>query len=119
VFLFRHDLHDGAHPDSDSLLDESLKHFAEASRLEPLNASYARAFAETFYAVPKPDWSEALNAWRQLYEISPQKDCALLNLARVHMKLGNKPEARSSLAEVQDPKYDRMKARLQERIEAE
>lgn len=119
VFLFRHDLHDDAHPDSDSLLDESLKHFAEASRLDPLNANYARAFAETFYAIPKPDWSEALKAWRHLYDISPQKDFALLNLARVHMKLGNKPQARASLAEIQDPKFDRLKGRLNERIDAE
>ena len=119
VFLFRHDLHDATHLDSDSLLYESLKHFSEASRLEPLNASYARAFAETYYAIPKPDWSEALKAWRHLYDISPQKDFALLNLARVQMKLGNKPEARASLAEIQDPKFERLKARLTERIETE
>ena len=119
VFLFRHDLHDATHLDSDSLLDESLKHFSEASRLEPLNTSYARAFAETYYSIPKPDWSEALKAWRHLYDISAQKDFALLNLARVHMKLGNKPEARASLAEIQDPKFDRVKARLKERIEME
>jgi len=119
VFLFRHDLHDATHADSDSLLDESLKHFAEASRLDPLNTNYARAFAETYYAIPKPDWSEALKAWRHLYDISPTKDFALLNLARVHMKLGNKPEARASLGEIQDPKFDRAKARLKGRIEVE
>ncbi len=119
VFLFRHDLHDAAHPESDSLLEEALKQFAEAARLEPLNADYARAFAETFYSMPKPEWREALKAWQHLSDISSQKDFALLNLARVHMKLGNKPEARASLALVQDPKYDRLKARLIERIETE
>ena len=119
LFLFRHDLHDAGHPDSDSLIDESLKHFAEAARLEPLNADYARAFAETFYAIPKPDWNEALKAWRHLYDISTQKDFALLNLARVYLNLGNKPEARASLTEIQDPKFDRLKTRLRERIESE
>ncbi|MDR3405458.1 MAG: hypothetical protein P4L99_23385 [Chthoniobacter sp.] len=119
VFLFRHDLHDTAHPESDSLLDEALQQFAEAARLEPLNANYARAFAETFYSMPKPDWREALKAWQHLSDISTQKDFALLNLARVHMKLGNKPEARASLAQVQDPKFDRLKTRLMERIENE
>lgn len=119
VFLFRHELHDATHRDSDSLLDEALQHFAEASRLEPLNADYARTLAETFYVLPKPDWNEALKAWRHFYDISPQKDFALLNLARVHMKLGNKPEARANLAEIQDPRFDRLKARLKERIEVE
>jgi len=119
VFLFRHELHDAAHPESNSLLEEALKHFAEAARLEPRNTEYARAFAETFYSMAKPEWPEALKAWQHLSDISPQKDFALLNLARVHMKLGNKPEARASLALIQDPKYDRLKARLIERIEAE
>jgi len=119
VFLFRHELHDAAHPESDSLLEEALKQFAEAARLEPRNTEYARAFAETFYSMAKPEWPEALKAWQHLSDISPQKDFALLNLARVHMKMGNKPEARASLALIHDPKYDRLKARLIERIESE
>jgi tetratricopeptide (TPR) repeat protein len=119
MFLFRHELHDTAHPESDGLIDEALKHFAEAARLEPLNAEYARGFAETFYSVTEPDWREALKAWQHVYEISPQKDFALVNLARVQMKLGNKPEARAALTQVQDPKFSRLKGRLSERIEAE
>lgn len=119
VFLFRHDLHDTEHPESDSRIDEALKHFADAARLAPMNAEYARAFAETFYSVPQPDWREALKAWQHLYDISAQKDFALVNLARVHMKMGNKPEARAALAQVQDPKFARMKGRLSERIETE
>jgi tetratricopeptide (TPR) repeat protein len=119
AFLFRHDLHDAAHPDSESMLVEALQHFSEAARLEPLNAEYARAFAETFYALEKPDWHEALKAWQHLADILPAKDFALLNIARVQMKLGRKPEARASLAQIQDPKYGRLKARLSERIEAE
>jgi len=119
VFLFRHDLHDTTHPDSDSRIAEALHHFAEAVRLQPLNAEYARAFAETFYSVPQPDWHTALQAWQHLYDISTEKDFALVNIARVHMKLGNKPEARAALARVQDPKFTRMKGRLSERIETE
>ena len=47
AFLFRHELHDAAHPNSDAMIDEAMKHFAEAARLQPLNAEYTRAFAET------------------------------------------------------------------------
>ena len=91
----------------------------EAARLQPLNPDYARAYAETFYTVPDPDWRAALQAWQHFYEISPGKDFALVNLTRVYMKLGNKSEARASLARVQGPEFDRLKARLKERIDAE
>jgi tetratricopeptide (TPR) repeat protein len=119
AFLFRHDLHDATHPDSESVLAEACRHFAESARLEPLNTDYARAFAETFYAMERPEWREALKAWQHLYDISSQKDFALLNLARVYMNLGNKAEARASLGQIQDSKYDRLKTRLSERIEKE
>lgn len=114
AFLFRHDLHDAAHPDSESMLQEALTHFAEAVRLEPLNIDYARALAETYYALGKPDWNEALQAWRHLYDISPEKDFALVNVARVQLKLGRKKEARTSLEKVKNGGFDRVKGKLLE-----
>lgn len=119
AFLFRHELLDAARPDAAAVLRHALDHFAAASQLQPLNPEYARAYAETFYTVPDPDWRAALLAWQHLYEISPGKDFALINIARVHMKLGNKPEARETLARVQSPEFERLKMRLRDRIEAE
>ena len=119
AFIFRHQLLDADHADANSLLRDALAHFEEASRLQPLDAEYARAYAETFYSVPDPDWRAALRAWQHFYDISPRKDFALLNLARVHMKLGNKPEARETLGRIQSPEFSRLKTRLQERIETE
>jgi tetratricopeptide (TPR) repeat protein len=119
AYIFRHELIDKEHPDATAVMQLALKHFAEASKLEPLNVEYARAYAETFYTMPTPDWQVALAAWQHLLDISPKKDFALLNLARVHMKLGNKPEARESLSRVQGPEFDRVKARLKERLETE
>lgn len=119
AFLFRHELLDADRPDAAAILRHALTHFADAARLEPLNPEYARAYAETFYTVPDPDWPAALRAWQHFHEISPQKDFALLNLARVHLKLGNRPEARESLAQIQNPEFDSLKNRLQERIDSE
>jgi hypothetical protein len=51
-------------------------------------------YAETFYLLPKPDWRVALAAWEKYHVITPQKEFALVNLARVHMKLGEKAAAR-------------------------
>ncbi len=119
AFLFRHELLDAARPDATAVLGHALEHFAAAARLDPLNPEYARAYAETFYTVPNPDWQAALLAWRQLHEISPKKDFALLNIARVQMKLGNKPEARATLARVHGTEFSGLKKRLEERIDTE
>lgn len=119
AYLFRHELLDASHPDAAAVLRHALTHFAEASRLQPLNPEYSRAYAETFYTLPDPDWPTALLAWQHFYEITPGKDFALINLARVHIKLGHKAEARESLSKVQGQEFDRVKARLQEGIEKE
>jgi tetratricopeptide (TPR) repeat protein len=119
AFMFRHDLHDATHPTSDAVLEEALKQFAEAVRLQPRNAEYARAFAEAFYTAPEPDWQAALAAWQHFYEVSPQKDFALLNVARVQMKLGDKAAARAALEGVQGAEFGRLKARLREQATGE
>jgi len=51
--------------------------------------------------------------------VTPQKEFALLNLARVYMKLGQKPEARAKLAQIQNPDYSKLKDRLNERMDKE
>jgi tetratricopeptide (TPR) repeat protein len=116
IFMFRHELHDATAPDEAAVLDRALSHFAQASRIEPLNLEYARAFAETYYNLPKPDWNAALAAWQHVLDISREKDFALMNMTRVHMHLGQKTEARDCLAKVHGPAFERMKTRLLERI---
>ncbi len=119
AYLFRHELLNTVRPDATAVLRHALGHFAEASRLQPLNTEYARAYAETFYTIPDPDWQTALQAWQHFYEITPGKDFALLNLARVQMKLGQKPAAIESLSKIQDPHFEHLKARLRERLDKE
>jgi tetratricopeptide (TPR) repeat protein len=119
VFMFRHDLLDTAAPDENRMIQRALGHFAEASRLEPLNVEYAKAYGDTFYYLQPPDWMSALAAWKHFLEITPYKDFAYSNLARVHMKLGQKAEARACLAQIQSPEFQRLKARLNERIDTE
>jgi tetratricopeptide (TPR) repeat protein len=119
AFMFRHELLDAARPDASAMLRHALAHFAEAARLDPLNPEFARAYAETFYTVPDPDWSEALRAWQHVYEISPNRDFALLNIARVQMKLGDKNAAKESLARVQGSEFHGLRNRLRERIDTE
>ena len=115
AFLFRHDLGET----EENLLATAARHFAEASRLAPGDAEYVRAYAELFYSMPQPDWRTALAAWQRYRDLSPNKAFALLNLARVHMKLGEKAEARACLALVEGREFERLKTRLSERIDRE
>lgn len=119
LFLFRKELIAPPHASIEAVVDQALKHYAEACRLAPRDIDFARGYAETFYGVPKPDWNAALAAWQHLFEISPQKEFALANLATVHLKLGKKDEARACVAKMQDPAFAARKARLLERIEKE
>lgn len=68
----------------------SSAHFAEALRLAPENAGDGPSWhAETFYSVPKPDWAAALAAWQTVQRLNPQPDFALLNQARIHLKMND------------------------------
>jgi tetratricopeptide (TPR) repeat protein len=101
------------------MIQRALRHFAEAARLEPLNVEYAKAYGDTFYYLQPPDWTTALAAWQHYLEITPHKDFAYSNLARVHMELGQKTEARACLVQIHAPDFDHLKARLNQRIDAE
>ncbi len=116
LYLFRHQLRDETHPDEQSVLQDALTHFAEAARLSPMNAEYARAFAETFYGLPAPDWPQARKAWEKVYDLSSVKDFALVNLARVDLHLGHFDAARRCLDQVQGADYQRVKTRLEARL---
>ncbi len=116
VFLFRHELTDASNPDSEAVLRRALTHFAEASRLAPSNSEYARAYAETFYSLPKPDWQTALAAWNHFLELTTEKDFAFVNLARIQLRLGKKRAAMECLEKIQAPEYKNVKHRLEAQI---
>ena len=118
AFLFRHELVDPSAPSAEAILSEALTHFAAASRLAPDSEEYARAHAETFYSQAKPDWEAALKAWEHFLKISRTPDFARVNLARVHLKLGQTAAAREQLEHVRGEAFGRLKANLRAQIAA-
>lgn len=115
AWLFRHDV---VRTEKEGFA-LALKHFAEAHRLAPMNPEYARGYAETFYFLPHPDWKTALEVWTAYLKLMPEKDFALLNLARVHLNLGDAASARACLAQVTNSANERLKLRLEARIQKE
>src|SRR5947207_8677119 len=98
-FVLRHDLTAAWKIDSAELLQRALFQFREASRLAPTSLEYARAYAETFYGMPNPDWEQAQFAWQHYLELSTNRNRTFpyLQLARVSLKRHKKAEALSFL----------------------
>ena len=117
-FLFRSDLTAAWKIDSAELLQRALFQFREASRLASTDLEYARAYAETFYGMPKPDWKEAQVAWQHYLELSTNRNFAYLHLARISLKRHNKAEALSFLDKISDSSYFQIKEKLRKQAEA-
>ena len=117
-FIFRNDLTAAWKIDSPELLRRALFQFREASRLAPNDLEYARAYAETFYGVPNPDWKEAQVAWQHFLELSTNRNFAYLQLARVSLKQNKKAEALSFLDRISDPSFSEVKEKLRKQAEA-
>jgi tetratricopeptide (TPR) repeat protein len=120
-FVLRHDLTAAWKIDSAELLQRALFQFREASRLAPMDLEYARAYAETFYGMPNPDWEEAQVAWQHYLELSTNRnrDFAYLHLARVSVKQRKKAEALSFLDKISDSSraYSDVKEKLRKQAE--
>ncbi len=111
-FMLRHDLSAAWRVDEPDLLRRALAEFREASRLSPRDMEYARAYAESFYGVPDPDWSEAVAAWKHVLALSPQGDFAYLQLARISLHRSDATEARRCLDRIVDTRHDGLKRKL-------
>ena len=116
-FILRKDLTAAWKIDSAELLKRALFQFREASRLAPTDVEYARAYAETFYGIPNPDWKEAQVAWQHYLELSTNRNFAYLQLARVTLKQSKKAEALSFLDKISDPRFSEVKEKLRKQAE--
>ena len=113
-FMLRHDLKVAWKVDMQGLLRHALAEFRTASQLSPNDVEYARAYAETFYGMPDPDWEEAEAAWKHVLALSARGDFAYLQLARVSLKRGDASEARRCLAKLTDTRTAALKRKLLE-----
>ena len=119
LFLFRHQFpRSAAVPDEAAALQGALGHFRRASELAPDNVEFARAYAETFYGVPQPDWTQGLAAWEHVRTLTAAKpDYANGHLARISLKLGQPEQAEGYLESIRDPAFAPLKAKLRQQVE--
>lgn len=114
LYLFRHQLAGLPDlPDETAVVREALAQLRSARDLAAGNMEFARAYAETFYGVPDPNWSEALEAWEQVRSLSGDApDFPLSHLARVSLRLGRPEDAEQYLAMIHHPGFAGLQATL-------
>lgn len=119
LFVFRREFVGGpARPDEASVANEALAHFRRASELAAGNREFARAYAETFYGLPSPDWKEGLAAWDHVRSLNlDSPDLAIGHLARISLRLGKPEQAERYLDLIHDPAFDPVKASLHRQVE--
>ena len=114
LFLFRHELLDPTtFPNEEAVFAKALEEFRQAAALAPQDLAYARAYAETFYAVPHPDWEQARSAWQAVRALSgADTDFPNSHLARVSLRMKRPEEAEAYLALIHTPDFADLKAKL-------
>ena len=114
LYLFRHDLvNPPALPDAEAVLSAALEHFRLAAQLSPKDRGLAQAYAETFYAMAKPDWTQALGAWQMVLALSSEDpDFANSHLARVSLRLKHPQEAETYLDQLHRPDFFDLQTKL-------
>jgi cytochrome c-type biogenesis protein CcmH/NrfG len=112
-YMLRHDVKAAWNVDTPELPTMPVQ-IPHHSQLSPNDVEYARAYAETFYGMPNPDWAAAEAAWRHVLALSSQGDFAYLQLARISLKRGDADEARRCLAKLTDTRTAVLKRKLLE-----
>ena len=114
LYLFRHELLDPPSlPDAEAVLVRALEHFRLAAQLSPGNRKLAEAYAETFYLLAKPDWTQAISAWQTVLALSgDDSDFANSHLARVSLRMKRPQEAKAYLDRLRRPDFDSLQIKL-------
>lgn len=119
LYLFRRE--DGARS-PEAALDHALAEFGRAAQLEPANLEFARGYAETFFALKDPDWTEALLAWRRVVALTPESHPSrrfyLLQAARAALEAGQPSLAEETLDRLPPGPAGAAEKKLRERIQA-
>ena len=88
--LFRNDTRAVYGWDTAEIFRRSLAQLRAARDMAPLEFSYAKAYAEEFYLVPQPDWTEARVAWKVCLGLTSddeQRQLVYCHLARVSIRM--------------------------------
>jgi len=117
--LFRKESHSVYGWDTEEIFERSLAQFRSARDLAPQDYDLSTAYAQTFYQMPKPDWTEAYKAWQFCLNqnLDPQqRDFVRANLARVCIRMGRSDEAKEWAAKLPPGEQDLIRRSIERKI---
>lgn len=98
---------------------QMLEAFRKAASLNKANDKFLTRYAQTFYDISNPNWTEAMEAWREVLKNSKDplaRENALLNMTQVAMEISDFKSAEKFLKQVSLPDFNAQKAHIERRL---
>jgi tetratricopeptide (TPR) repeat protein len=121
VYLFRSPAQMYYHLDAQQVFDKAQALYRQAIKLDPDNFILFTDYAQSFYGINPPRWKEGLAAWTEALKLARddvEREGVHLQMAHIHLELGDYDQARSNLDVVTNSNYAQLKEPLTRALNA-
>jgi tetratricopeptide (TPR) repeat protein len=115
VYLFRNAAREYYHLDGPQVFDKAQSLYRQAIKLDPDNFVLSTDYAQSFYGTNPPRWKDGLAAWMEALKLAGddvEREGVYLQMAHIHLELGEYDQAQSSLNAVTNADYAQLKQPL-------
>jgi tetratricopeptide (TPR) repeat protein len=115
VYLFRSAAREYYHLDEPQVFDKAQALYRQALKLDPDNFVLFTDYAQSFYGANPPRWKDGLAAWTEALKLAHddvEREGVCLQMAHIHLELGQYDQARSNLDLVTNANYAPLKEPL-------
>jgi tetratricopeptide (TPR) repeat protein len=115
VYLFRGPARGYYHLDEQQVFDKAQALYRQAIKLDPDNFVLFTDYAQSFYGTNPPRWRDGLAAWTEALKLARddvEREGVCLQMAHIHLELGQYDQARSNLDAVTNANYSPLKEPL-------
>jgi tetratricopeptide (TPR) repeat protein len=115
VYLFRAAAREYYHLDEAQVFDKAQALYQQAIKLDPDNFVLFTDYAQSFYGINPPRWKDGLTAWTEALKLAHdevEREGVYLQMAHIHLELGQYDQARSDLDVVTNADYTPLKEPL-------
>jgi len=121
IYLFRGPARQYYHLDDVHVFDKAQALYRQAMKLDPDNFVLSSDYAQSFYGTNPPLWKEGLAAWAETLKLARddvEREGVYLQMAHIHLELGDYDQASANLAAVTNADYANLKAPLARELNA-
>ncbi len=115
VYLFRAAAREYYHLDEAQVFDKAQALYQQALKLDPDDFVLSTDYAQSFYGINPPRWKEGLSAWTEALKLARdevEREGVYLQMAHIHLELGQYEQARADLNVVTNSDYGSLKEPL-------